>query len=65
MINAFPRYAKLGNPLDADQLAEIAAIQKGILDDDGARSQRLCELATQWVAQNPTPIDLDETAYKL
>lgn len=65
MINAFPRYAKLGNPLDADQLAEIAAIQKGILDDDGARSQRLCELAAQWVAQNPTPIDLDETAYKL
>ncbi|WP_315361085.1 hypothetical protein [Neisseria bacilliformis] len=39
--------------------------QKGILDDDGTLSQRLCELAAQWVAQNPTPIALGETAYKL
>lgn len=65
MLNAFPRYAKLGSPLAAAQLAEIAAIQKGILDDDGTRSQRLCELAAQWVAQNPTPIALGETTYKL
>jgi ankyrin repeat protein len=65
MLNAFPRYTKLGNPLSAEQLAEIAAIQKGILDDDGALSQRLCELAAQWVAQNPAPMALGETAYKI
>ncbi|ASP16950.1 hypothetical protein ACG2K1_08970 [Neisseria sp. 23W00296] len=65
MINAFPKYAKLGTPLAADALAEIAAIQKGILGDDGTLSQRLCELAAQWVAQNPAPIALGETAYKI
>lgn len=65
MLNAFPRYAKLGNPLSAEQLAEIAAIQKGILDDGGALSQRLCELAVQWVVQNPAPMALGETAYKI
>ena len=65
MINAFPKYAKLGTPLTAEQLAEIAHIQKNILGDDGTLSQRLCELAAQWVAQNPEPIALGETAYKI
>lgn len=65
MINAFPKYAKLGTPLTAEQLAEIAHIQKNILDDDGTLSQRLCELAAQWVAQNPEPMVLGETTYKI
>ena len=65
MINAFHKYAKLGTPLTAEQLAEIAHIQKNILDDNGTLSQRLCELAAQWVAQNPAPMALGETAYKI
>ena len=45
-------------------LAEVAHIQKHILEDDGTGTKRLCELATAWVVQNPEPIALGKVNYK-
>jgi len=42
----------------------IADIQKHILEDDGTGTQRLCELATLWVVQNPEPMALEKVNYK-
>lgn len=63
MLNAFPKYVSQGNPLDAALLAEIEEIKKDILDDDDL-ADRLAELATLWVTQNPEPIKLETTDYK-
>ena len=63
MLNAFPKYVSQGNPLDAALLAEIEQIKKNILDGDDL-ADRLVELATLWVIQNPEPIKLEKTEYK-
>ena len=64
MLTAISGYLQQGNPLSESELAEVADIQKHILEDDGTGSQRLCELATAWVVQNPKPIALGEVNYK-
>ena len=64
MLTAMSGYLQQGNPLSESELAEVADIQKHILEDDGTGSQRLCELATAWVVQNPQPIALGEVNYK-
>ena len=64
MLNAISGYLQQGNPLSESELAEVADIQKHILEDDGTGSQRLCELATAWVVQNPQPIALSKVNYK-
>lgn len=64
MLNAITGYLQQGNPLSEKELAEVAHIQKHILEDDGTCSQRLCELATAWVVQNPQPIALGKVNYK-
>lgn len=64
MLNAITGYLQQGNPLSEKELAEVADIQKHILEDDGTGSQRLCELATAWVVQNPQPIALGKVNYK-
>ena len=64
MLNAISGYLQQGNPLSESELAEVADIQKHILEDDGTGSQRLCELATAWVVQNPQPIALGKVNYK-
>ena len=64
MLNAINGYLQQGNPLSEKELAEVAHIQKHILEDDGTGSQRLCELATAWVVQNPEPIALGKVNYK-
>ena len=64
MLTAISGYLQQGNPLSESELAEVADIQKHILEDDGTGSQRLCELATAWVLQNPKPIALGEVNYK-
>ena len=64
MLNAITGYLQQGNPLSESELAEVADIQKHILDDDGTGTQRLCELATAWVVQNPQPIALGKVNYK-
>ena len=64
MLTAISGYLQQGNPLSESELAEVADIQKHILEDDGTGSQRLCELATAWIVQNPEPIALGEVNYK-
>ena len=64
MLTAMSGYLQQGNPLSESKLAEVADIQKHILEDDGTGSQRLCELATAWVVQNPKPIALGKVNYK-
>ena len=64
MLTAISGYLQQGNPLSESELAEVADIQKHILDDDGSGTQRLCELATAWVVQNPEPIALGKVNYK-
>ena len=64
MFNAITGYLQQGNPLSEKELAEVAHIQKHILEDDGTGTKRLCELATAWVVQNPEPIALGKVNYK-
>lgn len=64
MLTAISGYLQQGNPLSESELAEVADIQKHILDDDGSGTQRLCELATLWVTKNPEPIVLEKVNYK-
>ena len=64
MLNAISGYLQQGNSLSEKELAEVADIQKHILEDDGTGSHRLCELATAWVVLNPEPIALEKVNYK-
>ena len=64
MLNAISGYLQQGNSLSESELAEVADIQKYILEDDGTGSHRLCELATAWVVQNPQSIALEKVNYK-
>ena len=64
MLTAINSYLQQGNPLSESELAEVADIQKHILEDDGTGTHRLCELATAWVVQNPQPIALGKVNYK-
>ena len=64
MLTAISGYMQQGNPLSESELAEVADIQKHILEDDGTGTQRLCELAIAWVVQNPQPIALGKVNYK-
>ena len=64
MLTAISGYLQQGNPLSESELAEVADIQKHILEDDGTGTKRLCELATAWVVQNPQPIALGKVNYK-
>ena len=64
MLTAISSYLQQGNPLSESELAEVSDIQKHILEDDGTGTQRLCELTTAWVVQNPQPIALGKVNYK-
>ena len=64
MLTAMSGYLQQANALSESELAEVADIQKHILEDDGTGTQRLCELATAWVVQNPQPITLGKVNYK-
>ena len=64
MLTAMSGYLQQGNALSESELAELADIQKHILEDDSTGTQRLCELATAWVVENPKPIALGKVNYK-
>jgi ankyrin repeat protein len=64
MLNAISGYLQQGNSLSESELAEVADIQKHILEDDGTGSHCLCELATLWVTKNPEPMALEKVNYK-
>ena len=63
MLSIISNFLKQGNSLTTEQLAEVAHIQKNILEDDGTLSHRLCKLTTLWVSQNPNPIELEKVPY--
>ena len=64
MLNAITGYLQQGNSLSESEFAEVADIQKHILEDNGTGTQRLCELATLWVTKNPEPMALEKVNYK-
>jgi hypothetical protein len=65
MLNALTHYFSLGSPLDAAALQEATTLVKDLYNgnyNDGP--ERLCELAVQWVLNNPSPITLHQPDYK-
>jgi hypothetical protein len=64
LVNALLKYLASGHPLPQNELDEAAATAKEVLTDDGTATQRLRQLAVQWVKANPQPIALGKTDYK-
>lgn len=63
MATALLTYLGSGQPLPAASLDEAAGIVDAVNKKSGDTA-RLCELAVEWVALNPTPIALAAPAYK-
>lgn len=63
MATALLTHVGSGQPLPAAQLSEAASIVDDVKRKSGD-TRRLCELAVQWVALNPTPMALPAPAYK-
>ncbi|GGZ06194.1 hypothetical protein GCM10007388_44630 [Pseudoduganella plicata] len=62
MATALLTYLGSGEPLPAASLDEAAGIVDAVKKRSGD-TERLCELAEQWVALNPTPTSLAAPAY--
>lgn len=63
MATALLTHLGSGQPLPAAQLNEAAGIVDAVKGKSGD-TVRLCELAVQWVALNPTPMALSAPAYR-
>lgn len=65
MLDALVEYIGLGNPLDDESRQEATKLAKkirgGNSDDE---TNRLCELAVQWVLVNTNPVVLKQLEYK-
>ena len=64
MISFLPKILASGSPLDDELVAEAKTLAKGIHEAEFDELNRLCELAVQWVAQNPEPIAAGEPSYR-
>ena len=67
MLQALPQYLSLGSSLSEQELAEtkeLIAQVHGKDFDDEPRLDRLCQLAIDWIKQNPEPLLLEKTSYK-
>ena len=67
MLQALPQYLSLGIPLSDQELEEtkeLIAQVHGKDFDDEPRLDRLCQLAIDWIKQNPEPLLLEKTSYK-
>lgn len=62
MTKAFLSHLGSGTPLPTALLDEVTAIVAG-LRATGGETQRLCEVAVEWVRLNPTPIPLAKPNY--
>jgi len=62
MADAFLVHVSSGNPLAAPLLEEARAIVAGVKRKAGD-TRRVCELAVNWVALNPTPMKLPKPDY--
>ena len=67
MLQAMPQYLSLGIPLSDQELEEtkelIAQVHGKDFDDEPCLD-RLCQLAIDWIKQNPEPLLLEKTSYK-
>lgn len=67
MLDAFVKHVASESALSDAELEEVKSLTSSISPRgsfDEASLDRLCELATKWVLQNPEPIKLGETKYK-
>ncbi len=65
MLDALLRHLASGTPLDAASLQEAATLVKRIYNGDGDdETDRLCDLAVQWVRRNPGPVGLGKPDYR-
>jgi Ankyrin repeats (many copies) len=62
MADALVRYVELGNALHATRLSEVRDIVAAVKKREGDAS-RLCAIAVEWVALNPTPLGLSKPDY--
>ena len=67
MLQIFPEYLRLGNPLPEEDVAGAERLtkllQSGRVIGDGENSGALCRLAVKWVLQNPEVISPLEGDY--
>ena len=67
MLQALPQYLSLGSSLSEQELEEtkeLIAQVHGKDFDDEPRLDRLCQLAIDWIKQNPEPLSLEVPNYK-
>lgn len=66
MLNALPKHFASGAALSENELAEAKELASSIRargDDEDSVTDRLCELAVQWVVKNPDPVPLEQPDY--
>lgn len=63
MAEHFVQMLKQGAKLASEEIEEASSIVESIRKLEG-RSQRLAQLAVDWVGKNPTPLSLDKVAYE-
>ena len=67
MLDAFVKHVASESSLSDAELEEVKSLASSISPRgsfDEASLDRLCELATKWVLQNPEPVKLEEPKYK-
>ncbi|WP_046213571.1 ankyrin repeat domain-containing protein [Paenibacillus wulumuqiensis] len=65
MLRSLIRYFGMGTPLHADLLEEAEILVQTLRNGDGdVEAARLCELAVQWVLNNPNPILMEQPEYE-
>ena len=67
MLDAFVKHVASESALSDAELEEVKSLASSISPSgnfDETSLDRLCELATKWVLQNPEPIKLEEPKYK-
>lgn len=63
MLATLPNYLRQGKQLPDNEIAEAEHICRTISETDDILTERLCELAVRWVAQNPEPLALTSVPY--
>ena len=67
MLDAFVKHVASESALSDAELEEVKSLASSISPSgnfDETSLDRLCELATKWVLQNPEPVKLEEPKYK-
>ena len=65
MLSMLRYYFDLGTPLDIYDLEEVLTLVKKLHNGYGSdEPERLCELAVNWVINNPSPIILEQPNYQ-